>query len=74
MPHLILRFANCTYGSSAFPFAGICILSNVNINILFSDVGFQEMNAILGEKLTAEDEEEVLAEFENLEAQVCLVS
>jgi len=32
----------------------------------------QEINAILGEQLTAEDEEEVLAEFENLQIQVCL--
>ncbi|XP_047311464.1 vacuolar protein sorting-associated protein 20 homolog 2-like [Impatiens glandulifera] len=31
-----------------------------------------EMNAILGEKLTAEDEEEVLAEFDNLEAQMAI--
>ncbi|XP_031385886.1 vacuolar protein sorting-associated protein 20 homolog 2 [Punica granatum] len=31
-----------------------------------------EINAILGEKLSAEDEEEILAEFENLESQVTL--
>ncbi|KAM3379197.1 hypothetical protein P3S68_011611 [Capsicum galapagoense] len=30
----------------------------------------REINAILGEKLPAEDEEEVLAEFENLESQL----
>ncbi|XP_059635316.1 vacuolar protein sorting-associated protein 20 homolog 2-like [Cornus florida] len=31
-----------------------------------------EINAILGEKLSAEDEEEVLLEFENLETQIAL--
>lgn len=32
----------------------------------------KEINEILGEKLSAEDEEEILAEFENLETQVCV--
>lgn len=32
----------------------------------------EEINAILGEKLSAEDEEEILAEFENLESQITL--
>jgi charged multivesicular body protein 6 len=31
-----------------------------------------EINEILGEKLSAEDEEEILAEFENLESQITL--
>ncbi|KAL6528202.1 hypothetical protein OROHE_015152 [Orobanche hederae] len=31
-----------------------------------------EINAILGEKLSAEDEEEILAEFEDLETQITL--
>ncbi|KAG6775334.1 hypothetical protein NC652_013177 [Populus alba x Populus x berolinensis] len=31
-----------------------------------------EINAILGEKLSTEDEEEILAEFENLEAQMAV--
>ncbi|XP_021900315.1 vacuolar protein sorting-associated protein 20 homolog 2-like [Carica papaya] len=31
-----------------------------------------EINAILGEKLSAEDEEEILAEFENLETQIAV--
>ncbi|KVH97226.1 Snf7 [Cynara cardunculus var. scolymus] len=33
-----------------------------------------EITAILGEKLSAEDEEDILAEFENLESQVCFDS
>ncbi|WOL00922.1 vacuolar protein-sorting-associated protein [Canna indica] len=34
----------------------------------------EEINAILGESLSAEDEEEVLAEFENLETEITLQS
>ncbi|CAL9058850.1 vacuolar protein sorting-associated protein 20 homolog 2-like [Musa acuminata AAA Group] len=34
----------------------------------------EEMNAILGDRLSAEDEEEVLAEFENLETEITLQS
>lgn len=36
--------------------------------ILF--IFLKEINAILGEKLSEEDEEQILAEFESLEAQV----
>lgn len=40
--------------------------------ILF--IFLKEINAILGEKLSEEDEEQILAEFESLEAQVlCLL-
>lgn len=41
----------------------------INKPLLYNFV--QEINAILGEKLSAEDEEDVLAEFESLEAEVC---
>ncbi|XP_064945805.1 vacuolar protein sorting-associated protein 20 homolog 2-like isoform X1 [Musa acuminata AAA Group] len=34
----------------------------------------EEINAILGDRLSAEDEEEVLAEFENLETEITLQS
>ncbi|KAJ8479179.1 hypothetical protein OPV22_022906 [Ensete ventricosum] len=34
----------------------------------------EEMNALLGDRLSAEDEEEVLAEFENLETEITLQS
>ncbi|WVZ19427.1 hypothetical protein V8G54_006749 [Vigna mungo] len=40
------------------------------VAIILSNV--KEINAILGEKLSAEDEEEILAEFEDLETQVGL--
>ncbi|KAM3266395.1 hypothetical protein P3L10_003389 [Capsicum annuum] len=40
------------------------------VDVWLINVEQQEINAILGEKLPAEDEEEVLAEFENLESQL----
>lgn len=36
-------------------------------------MSLKEINAILGERLSAEDEENVLAEFETLESEVCLL-
>lgn len=47
-------------------------LSYLGFFLVTACILLQEVNAILGEKLSAEDEEEVLAEFENLESQVCL--
>lgn len=34
-------------------------------------MSLKEINTILGEKLSAEDEDEILAEYDNLESQVC---